>query len=149
MNDENMSMLYVFHSRKHTGRRIVIYACSYLEAKQAMGQYALNDNEFDLNEFQLYKVPADKLLNVLKLEDDYTSYQYKLSEEQFKKLSKHIANKKETCLIESVNSRVRHYLARLNRKQELDVRQWNVYIPIGQLMSECLLKEGLNVIVNL
>ena len=52
-------------------------------------------------------------------------------------------------LIESVNSRVRHYLARFHRKRGLDAGQWNVYIPIGQLMSECLLKEGLNAIVNL
>lgn len=95
MNEENMSMLYVFHSRKHTGRRIIIYARSYMEAKQAVSQYAVNDNEFDLNEFQLYKVSTDKLLKVLCLEDDYTSYQYKLSEEQFKKLSRYLVNKEQ------------------------------------------------------
>ena len=37
-------------------------------------------------------------------------------EEEQKRLSKHIANKKETCLIECVNSRIRHYLARFNRR---------------------------------
>lgn len=33
----------------------------------------------------------------------------------------HIANKSETSLIESVNSRIRNYLARFNRKQALNV----------------------------
>ncbi|MDR1494731.1 MAG: hypothetical protein LBI29_01690 [Rickettsiales bacterium] len=30
--------------------------------------------------------------------------------------SEHIANKSKTCFIESINSRIRNYLARLNRR---------------------------------
>jgi hypothetical protein len=38
------------------------------------------------------------------------------SEEEVKKCSKHIQSKSETCFIESINSRIRNYLARLNRR---------------------------------
>ena len=59
-------------------------------------------------------------------------------QEEQKKLSKHIANKKETCLIESVNSRVRHYLARFHRRtkcysKSIDMIIYSLYLLFDKL----------------
>ena len=48
----------------------------------------------------------------------------------------HIANKSETCLIESVNSRIRNYLARFNRKQALNVWKLQACLRVWRLMGE-------------
>ena len=45
-------------------------------------------------------------------------------------------NEYQICLIKSVNSRIRNYLARLDGKQVLYIGQWNVCIQIGLFMNE-------------
>ena len=42
---------------------------------------------------------------------------------ELKQFSIHIRSKTETCLIECVNNRIRHYLARFRRKRTLGVRK--------------------------
>jgi IS1 family transposase len=53
-----------------------------------------------------------------KCKDVYSNQNKKdiYDKEETQQFSKHIANKKETCLIESINSRIRNYLARFVRK---------------------------------
>jgi IS1 family transposase len=54
----------------------------------------------------------------IKCKDVYSNQNRKdlYSREETQQFSKHIANKKETCLIESINSSIRNYLARFTRK---------------------------------
>jgi IS1 family transposase len=54
----------------------------------------------------------------IRCKDTYSNQNRKdiYQKEETQQFSKHIANKKETCLIESINSRIRNYLARFTRK---------------------------------
>ena len=57
----------------------------------------------------------------------------------------HIANKSETCLIESVNSRIRNYLARFNRKtkrysKSIGMIKYSLYLLFDKLYWNILIK---------
>jgi IS1 family transposase len=78
---------------------------SYKESKEDNKE----DNKTD-DKTNKKKIPYKKV------KDEYSNMNRRDKyDEEAKEFSKHIANKKETCLIESINSIVRHYLARFNR----------------------------------
>ena len=57
----------------------------------------------------------------------------------------HIANKSETCLIESVNSRIRNYLARFNRRtkrysKSIEMIEYSLYLLFDKLYWGILIK---------
>ena len=88
-----MSNLFIFYKKNITNSRIIIFAQSYIEAKETL--FALNnyaDIEYNLNEYRLQMVDTDKLYEELHLKD-YEGYPYILTEENYERLSKYIENK--------------------------------------------------------
>jgi len=89
-----MSTLYIFYKKDKFNERVIIYANSYLEAKEAL--FALNnyaDLVYDINEYRYQHVDTVALYNELKLNDTYEGYPYILTEENYKNLEKSIEDK--------------------------------------------------------
>jgi hypothetical protein len=89
-----MSALYIFYKKDKTNERVIIYADSYMEAKDAL--FALNnyaDLVYDLNEYKLQHVNIAKLFNELHLDETYDGYPYILTEENYKNLEDAIEDK--------------------------------------------------------
>ena len=89
-----MSTLYIFYKKDKFNERVIIYANSYLEAKEAL--FALNnyaDLVYDINEYKYQHVDTVALYNELKLNDTYEGYPYILTEENYKNLEKSIEDK--------------------------------------------------------
>lgn len=88
-----MSNLFIFYKKNKTDKRVIIFAQSYIEAKETL--FALNnyaDIEYDLNEYRLQIVDTDKLYEELHLKD-YEGYPYILTEENYNHLVNYIENK--------------------------------------------------------
>lgn len=89
-----MSTLYIFYKKDKFDERVIIYANSYLEAKEAL--FALNnyaDLVYDINEYRYQHVDTVALYNELKLNDTYEGYPYILTEENYKNIEKSIGDK--------------------------------------------------------
>jgi len=89
-----MSTLYIFYKKNKFNERVIIYANSYLEAKETL--FALNnyaDLVYDINEYRFQHVDTVALYNELKLNDTYEGYPYILTEENYKNLEKSIEDK--------------------------------------------------------
>lgn len=89
-----MSTLYIFYKKDKFNERVIIYANSYLEAKEAL--FALNsyaDLVYDINEYKYQHVDTVALYNELKLNDTYEGYPYILTEENYKNIEKSIEDK--------------------------------------------------------
>lgn len=89
-----MSTLYIFYKKDKFNERVIIYANSYLEAKEAL--FALNnyaDLVYNINEYRYQHVDTVALYNELKLNDTYEGYPYILTEENYKNLEKSIEDK--------------------------------------------------------
>ena len=89
-----MSTLYIFYKKDKFNERVIIYANSYLEAKEAL--FALNnyaDLVYDINEYRYQHVDTVALYNELKLNDTYEGYPYILTEENYKNIEKSIEDK--------------------------------------------------------
>ena len=88
-----MSNLFIFYKKNKTDKRVIIFAQSYIEAKETL--FALNsyaDIEYDLNEYRLQEVDTEKLYEELNLED-YEGYPYILTEDNYKHISDYVVNK--------------------------------------------------------
>ncbi len=82
-----MSKLYIFYKKYKTNERVIIYADSYMEAKDTL--FALNnyaDLIYDLSEYKLQHVNTEKLFKELHLNETYDGYPYILTEENYKNL---------------------------------------------------------------
>lgn len=89
-----MSTLYIFYKKDKFNERVIIYANSYLEAKEAL--FALNnyaDLIYDLNEFKCQHVNEEKMYEELKLNEEYEGYPYILTEENYKNIENSIIDK--------------------------------------------------------
>ena len=89
-----MSTLYIFYKKDKFNERVIIYANSYLEAKETL--FALNnyaDLVYDINEYKYQHVDTSALYNELKLNDTYEGYPYILTEENYKNIEKSIEDK--------------------------------------------------------
>lgn len=89
-----MSTLYIFYKKNKFNERVIIYANSYLEAKETL--FALNnyaDLVYDINEYRYQHVDTVALYNELKLNDTYEGYPYILTEENYKNIEKSIEDK--------------------------------------------------------
>ena len=89
-----MSTLYIFYKKDKFNERVIIYANSYLEAKEAL--FALNnyaDLVYDINEYKYQHVDTVALYNELKLNDTYEGYPYILTEENYKNIEDSIEDK--------------------------------------------------------
>lgn len=89
-----MNTLYIFYKKNKTNERIIIYADSYMEAKDTL--FALNnyaDLVYDLNEYKLQHVNIEKLFKELHLDETYDGYPYILTEENYKNLEDAIEDK--------------------------------------------------------
>ena len=89
-----MSKLYIFYKKYKTNERVIIYADSYMEAKDTL--FALNnyaDLIYDLNEYKLQHVNTEKLFKELHLDETYDGYPYILTEENYKNLEDAIIDK--------------------------------------------------------
>jgi len=58
--------------------------------------------------------------------------------EELKDFSIHIRSKTETCLIEAINNRIRHYLARFRRKtlcfsKSIEMLEYSLYLLFNKL----------------
>ena len=94
-----MSTLYIFYKKNKTNERAIIYANSYLEAKETL--FALNnyaDIVYDLNEYRYQHVDTEKLYAELHLDDNYEGYPYILTEENYKNLENYIKDKQFSCM---------------------------------------------------
>lgn len=73
--------------------------------------------------------------------------------EESRQFSKHIANKSETSLVESVNSLIRHYLARFNRKTKryskgIEMIEYSLYLLFDKLYWGFVVRQYLLKVSN-
>ncbi len=89
-----MGMLYIFFKKNKTNERIIIYAYSYTEAKEAL--FALNSYAnmiYDINEYRAQSVDTAKVEEELNITKEYSGYPYILSEADYEKIEPYIIDK--------------------------------------------------------
>lgn len=81
-------MIYVFR-KYESSARIIVYAESYLEAKDAL--FALHpwaDKEYNIAEYKMYRIDYNKFFDILNIENDMRDYPRILSESELSLLVK-------------------------------------------------------------
>lgn len=99
----------------------------------AIDRQRLKVVDFEVNSsrgFEAYKPLADRLKSGYNIEISCSDY-YAVYD-QYPIAKKHVSSKAETCLVESFNSLIRHYLARFNRKTKR-------YIKAVDMMANSIL----------
>lgn len=95
----DISNLYIFY-KKYNQDRIIVYADSYLEAKNlilAFYSQNSNDNEYCLTEYVLQKVMTDKLFKIMDIDrKEYEGYPFIVNEYEYNKLLPYIINKSDS-----------------------------------------------------
>lgn len=96
---KGVSRLFIFYKKlnKKPNDRIIIYAESYIEAKEML--FSINvyaDQTYDLIEYQLQHVLTEKLFEICKIDANYFSIPFIVSEYEYDKLNPYIGDKQQS-----------------------------------------------------